>query len=177
MNKIQLPNHQINDNTPQALQAEIIAPPNPEIVPQTPTVVAPLQQTPSVFLSPSPKLDSGIGTAKSLTSYTPADVFQPLQETIQERREELKQRERTPSRSLRSPLISFTESDEVKKQKIRQAQRSEKSDLRKRIFEDPNYLNKSWISTGDDRKTIARKKHEAEKRKSRATQTYTPSEY
>ena len=101
-------------------------------------------------------------------------MFQPLRKR---RREQLKEKELTPSRSLRSPLISFTDSDDVKKQNIRQAQRSEKSDIRKRILEDPNYLTKTWISTADDRKTIDRKKHEAEKRQRRAKQPYTPSDY
>ena len=143
--------------------------------PSPPVKLTP-HQTPVESLGRKPLADSGIGTASN--SFTPQDVFEPLRNTIRQRQDRLKEKGDTPVKPKASPLISFADDDETRRQKIRQAQRTEQSEIRKRILEDdPSSLAKTWITAEDDREARLKKQRLAEKRERKARQTYTPSDY
>ena len=97
--------------------------------------------------------------------------------TIRQKQERLKEIRDTPSRPALSPWISLLDDDKTKQSKIRQAQRTEQSEIRKRILQDPSSLAKTWISAENDHETIQKKKRLDEKRERKSRQTYTPSDY
>ena len=147
---------------------------NDMIQPSPPVELTP-QQTPVESLVRKPLADSGIGTAS--TSFTPQDVFEPLRNTIRQKQDRLKEKEDTPSRPTLNPWISLLDDDKTKQSKIRQAQQTQQSEIRKRILEDPSSFAKTWITAEDDHETRQKKKRLAEKRERKARQTYTPSDY
>ena len=116
LNKIRDNASTVNSTSTSVVSNPQLQSPNNIPQPSPPAAELTPQQTPTESQRRKPQRDSGIGTAS--TSFTPQDVFEPLRNTIRQRQDRLKEKGDTPVKPKASPLISFADDDETRRQKF-----------------------------------------------------------